>query len=460
MQIRGRVNQVQKDGELAVVHQLLYYQQIMMDNDGKDSPEMKSPESYQLELERPPEGPRIEGFKEIFTPSTVSTLYPSPKGRYAFTEFMSNYFVKLGVKEKIDNNELNIIADFHYYNTCFAIEQLLLPYEKTALLLNIFAMLIAFRDFETSGLIIKTYTERSQEAPKSEEEDYKLALGQKYDFFRDALLSYSIDNPPLQIRIFTADEVKKILDYAMDTYFPHFRLYSYVLSNKQLSDQKTIEVYIDEPLPIPPLCEGLVANPEREEVDSKEEEDFSESLTDEKENGIKETENKEEKAAEPTEVKKPEIGRKPPKLKKETENIINNKVEQFKNEVQEKINEREKALEKVIEEIRGTVAKKAQSLYIYLRNMNQSARLIEAIHKIIKSRLRDLRCQSQLFFEPQQLLIKPFIWPNTWPAFSQMRHTLMQPLILNRHQIRQYYCATPRHSSRASSSNLIKEVYQ
>ena len=150
------------------------------------------------------------------------------------------------------------------------------------------------------------------------------------------------------------------MEYAMDTYFPHFRLYSYVLSNQQLSDQKSIDVYIDDPLPIPPLSEGLTANLEREDVSSREEQE--EALSDAAASSGKgeakidgsaheEAKKSEAKATDP---KKEELQRNLPKLRQATEHIINNKVQEFKNGVQAKINEREKMLDKMVEEMQGS----------------------------------------------------------------------------------------------------------
>jgi hypothetical protein len=73
---------------------------------------------------------KIEGLKQIFGAPDIKALRESPKGRYAVVEFLANYFSRLGVKEKIDNNELNIIADFHFYNLGFAKDQLCFQMKK------------------------------------------------------------------------------------------------------------------------------------------------------------------------------------------------------------------------------------------------------------------------------------------------------------------------------------------
>ena len=307
----------------------------------------------------------IEGLKKIFTTRDISELSASPRGKYAFIDFLAGYFSKLGVKDKIDNNELNIIADFHCYNLEFAKEQLLLTDEKATLLLNIFAMLIAFKDFEPTTGSLRSFSpdpakakdelsNPSLKVPTTEEEDYRLALEQKFDNFKDALLSFSIDNQPFNLRVFTGDEVKKIIDYVMDTYFGHFRLYSYVLSNKQLSDQKSISVCIDEPLPIPPLSEGLMGNFVREEIEVKEDEEVNNVEQKQENQTEKKVEDSKEQAPARKDEKKEQTtnASSGPKLNKESEALINSKVAQFKNELLEKIGQKD--IDKLIEDVRAS----------------------------------------------------------------------------------------------------------
>lgn len=296
----------------------------------------------------------------MFSPENVAEFCKSPKGKYAIFDFISLHFQKLGLKEKVDGNEINIIAEFHYYNLEFAKEKLLLPDDKTALLMNIFAMLIAFKDYEVT---IKTGSKKSEEqnAPKSEEEEYKASLEQKYEDLKETLLDFSIDNPPVSLRVFTEDEIKKILNYSMETYFQHFRLYSYVLSNKQLSDQKSISVYIDEPLPIPPLVEGLAGNTEREEFENKEDDEQENVKNDETEEKKLQEESKEnaseEKKSEEAKKVESEAGlvskTKNKKLDQDDHARLNAKLGTIKSELEAKINAREKVLDQMIEEKKG-----------------------------------------------------------------------------------------------------------
>jgi hypothetical protein len=307
----------------------------------EDPNNIYSRSTFQTEPEKPLPKINIQNLITIFTPDDIIALTSSSDMHYGVTEFMTRYFTELGLQDKIDTNEINIIADFHYYNLCFAKDQLLLPNNKTALLLNIMARLIKFRDLGASNMMIKTM---NQEMQRSKEEEYKLLLEQKFDELRDALLACSVDNPPFSIRIFTTDEVKKLLDYTMNTYFLHFRLYNAVMSNKQFSEQKNIEVYIDEPLPIPPLSEGLMDNPEREEIESEEEVDAGEQQKEE---------NKEEevKVEAKPEAKKTEVTTKRNKL---VDDLIDTKFQQLKEHLEGRMGEHDKTFGKTIDDLKVT----------------------------------------------------------------------------------------------------------
>ena len=42
------------------------------------------------------------------------------------------------------------------------------------------------------------------------------------------------------MKIFSTNEVKKILEYLSETYFKHYRLYHHILTNKQYNETKNI----------------------------------------------------------------------------------------------------------------------------------------------------------------------------------------------------------------------------
>ena len=67
----------------------------------------------------------------------------------------------------------------------------------------------------------------------------------------------TISEPCLSLR-FSGEEVRRIADYAKQSYFKHLRLYDYSLSNKQLFEVKRIVVNTNEPIIAANLNDALV----------------------------------------------------------------------------------------------------------------------------------------------------------------------------------------------------------
>ncbi|XP_071508108.1 cilia- and flagella-associated protein 119-like [Diadema antillarum] len=53
---------------------------------------------------------------------------------------------------------------------------------------------------------------------------------QCYDYFRELVLCHAVLRPPWSVNIFTHEHVRLIIDYVVNTYFRHFKLYKYVFT--------------------------------------------------------------------------------------------------------------------------------------------------------------------------------------------------------------------------------------
>ena len=83
------------------------------------------------------------------------------------------------------------------------------------------------------------------------------------------MLEYSKSNKsaPASKKLLNDEEIKKIFLYTKESYFNHFRLYNYVLNNKQLSEVKRVYLKIDEPSFTPSLDSALVIGKDGAEID-------------------------------------------------------------------------------------------------------------------------------------------------------------------------------------------------
>merc|ERR1712018_566564 len=53
---------------------------------------------------------------------------------------------------------------------------------------------------------------------------------QCFNYFREMVLCHAVKRPPFSIDLFAAEEVRKITEYTINTYFRHYKLYKYVFT--------------------------------------------------------------------------------------------------------------------------------------------------------------------------------------------------------------------------------------
>jgi hypothetical protein len=224
----------------------------------------------------------------MFSEESITELLSAPKLKAGMMDFLSAHIKKEGLHDKIEYNELNIITDFNLYNLGFAKDELHLENDRIALLLNILWCLLDFSEepnhsHDSHSPSAQIHTEptyqdtgvthqNAQDNAKSQEEDdaFNKQLDQKFMVFKELIQTFALQNIPYQIKVFSNDEITKIMHYVGNTYFKHFRLYSYVLSNKQLCDVKNITVYVDLPLQPPPLLDALDIGKENLAIEDEE----------------------------------------------------------------------------------------------------------------------------------------------------------------------------------------------
>ncbi|XP_033748817.1 coiled-coil domain-containing protein 189-like isoform X2 [Pecten maximus] len=82
-------------------------------------------------------------------------------------------------------------------------------------------------------------------------------VDQTFDYFKELVLCHSVNRPPYSIELFTADEIRLITEYVVNTYFRHFKMYKYAFTPLVRLDLSL--TYVGVP-PSPPQSE--VGEPE------------------------------------------------------------------------------------------------------------------------------------------------------------------------------------------------------
>ena len=292
----------------------------------------------------------IDGLKHLFLENNVSDLVKSPDKKKSLVEFFTAYYEKQGLKDQLENNELTILADYHFYNFEFAKDQLLLPDDKAALLMNIFATFVSFQHLQK---------ERDPNAPRidvTNEEKCKEVLAQKYDYLKETLILFAVENPPSSLKVFTAEQIDKILGYATSNYFKHFKLYSYALSIKQSVAEKKMLLYIDEARPVPSLKDALLKDKEGKEMQKTGRLDPKQSSSDvNKKEDKSDVPREEKKKAEKKEDEEKNVDKmiETINLSNEGKQALYSKIKEMKDEIDTQLQERQKKMAEKLEEMKG-----------------------------------------------------------------------------------------------------------
>jgi len=140
---------------------------------------------------------------------------------------------------KIDQSDgfrTDILADLHYHNYSFCVS-CELDAVKTSCFLSIMKVVL------------------------NESVSNRLPVQDAFGLFKDWLLKHGVARPPKSVGIFTFEEIKRIMEYAHNTFFRHYRLYMYVYMthcNMQLRAEDLdvgIVVPHSKPLPLPATSE-------------------------------------------------------------------------------------------------------------------------------------------------------------------------------------------------------------
>ncbi|CAG2242614.1 unnamed protein product [Mytilus edulis] len=88
-------------------------------------------------------------------------------------------------------------------------------------------------------------------------------VDQTFNYFKEMVLCHAVNRPPHSIELFNADEVRKITEYTVNTYFRHFKMYKYAFTPLVRLDLSLS--YVGLPV-TPPPSEADETSPPEDEV--------------------------------------------------------------------------------------------------------------------------------------------------------------------------------------------------
>lgn len=136
-----------------------------------------------------------------------------------------------------------IVADLHFYNFLFCNSAQFTP-EKTSCFLSIMKQVFRAMIHE------------------------RLSSAETFELLRELLLRHSVARPPKSIAVFSANDLKVLTDYVVNTFFRHYKLYQYVfVTHRSLNLRTRPHRFIPRiPPPHPMLEVHLVDEKAQEEL--------------------------------------------------------------------------------------------------------------------------------------------------------------------------------------------------
>ena len=94
-------------------------------------------------------------------------------------------------------------------------------------------------------------------------------MTETFTLFKEILLCHSVNRPPFSVLVFEVDQVKRVTDYFLSTYFKHYRMYKYAFTKKQ---RLNITIHYPDlpPLPTPEESTDLTDDTGLNEVEDSE----------------------------------------------------------------------------------------------------------------------------------------------------------------------------------------------
>ncbi|KAL4497283.1 hypothetical protein ABPG72_011218 [Tetrahymena utriculariae] len=297
------------------------------------------------------------GLECIFTDYYVTECYENSNDPRQFTkEFLQNYYFRENnYSQNFREIDWITLIEFTLYNLNFAKNELNLTNQQSKIFINIMFDVLRLNDLKyTTFTLPKTQNERGEEVDLEEKEREKYITskvrlqGQKtkqkdFEHLKNLFINHSVDQPPNKLKFFSSDQLQQMFIYANNSYFAHYNLYCYIQRKEQRQVDIFQTVYVDQMVDIPPLEQGLFVP-----IDKKDEEQLERERRQ-----FLQQQLEEEQALEALKRKQEEQGQEEEEepLDPIALEIIREKVKETEQIMQQKLFDRQNALNEKLQEL-------------------------------------------------------------------------------------------------------------
>eukprot|EP00955_Chlamydomonas_euryale_P091502 364630-Chlamydomonas_euryale.AAC.13 len=170
--------------------------------------------------------------------------------------------------------------------------------------------------------------------------------------FKDLMLRHSVQRPPYSVGLFTLAEMKTILNWMLDTYYRHYKLYQYVFTDRILTSvTQTHPMDIVETMPaMQPLLDAMTEEQHAKVV--SEEQRKVEEVAREKAAADAAAAEAERQA----QLREEYVAAIPEEIRDQVASAVEKELMQLKQQMEEQFQEQNAALQQRLEELEGKAA--------------------------------------------------------------------------------------------------------
>lgn len=159
-------------------------------------------------------GGRICSWEHLSYTDSSELLQLSTANQTIANKLEEIFTLNTNSEEKIESKRAHITRDLFYHVVMFARRN-------------------NFKEEQLSALItiMKSVHELCISTPYDNSRDC-------YELMKQLLMCHSVHRPPYSIQLYSLDQVKTVMEYILQAYFKHFKLYKYAFTKRVLLDLK------------------------------------------------------------------------------------------------------------------------------------------------------------------------------------------------------------------------------
>jgi len=226
----------------------------------------------------------------LFKDSDIEEIWNNPNPIFMIYDLLERNFRKKTGEIDFDSNLLMSLAEFHVNNLIFLKETFNFSVPIYCKLMNLLNILLNLRQDNLKNKSNTNVTKQTNLSTNKKDDEEKILIETDFSIIcrnklkdlklgllkldlisqdkkKTGVVNNNSNQEPYHLK---NTEVASILEYVNSFFFPYIKLYHHFVNFERKTEDKKINVIINKPLPVPPLC--LAVKQIQDKIHSEEQE--------------------------------------------------------------------------------------------------------------------------------------------------------------------------------------------